>query len=79
MPPPPVPPDPAASEVVSTEGPGDPTVGAGIADTRGVVTSHAPIVSAAHESGLAPAKRPARRTSAYPGTAANDVPGALFG
>ena len=31
---------------VSQEGPGDPTVGAGIADTRGVVTSYAPIVVA---------------------------------
>ncbi len=29
-----------------TDGPGDPTVGAGIADTRGVVTSYAPIVAA---------------------------------
>jgi aquaporin Z len=46
VPPPPVLPDAATSEVVSTEGPGDPTVGAGIADTRGVVSSYAPIVAA---------------------------------
>ncbi len=39
--PPPPPPEP-----VSTAGPGDPTVGAGIADTRTVVRSYAPIAAA---------------------------------
>jgi aquaporin Z len=46
-----VPPPPGPSEVVvtdttSTDGPGDPTVGAGIADTRGVIQSYSPIVAA---------------------------------
>ena len=41
-PPPPLPVD----EPPFTDGPGDPTVGAGIADTRSVITSHAPIVAA---------------------------------
>jgi aquaporin Z len=35
-----------AGDPPSTDGPGDPTVGAGIADTRGVVPSYAPIVAA---------------------------------
>lgn len=43
---PPPPPPPGAAEPVDQEGPGDPTVGAGIADTRHVVTSYAPIVAA---------------------------------
>jgi len=42
VPPPPRPP----VDEVSTEGPGDPTVGAGIADTRSVVQSYAPVVAA---------------------------------
>ena len=42
---PPPPPD-TATELVDDAGPGDPTVGAGIADTRSVVTSYAPIVAA---------------------------------
>jgi aquaporin Z len=46
VPPPPVPPSAVDAEVVSTEGPGDPTVGAGIADTRTVIRSYAPIVAA---------------------------------
>ena len=45
---PPLDPPPAAvaSDAVLDDGPGDPTVGAGIADTRSVVTSYAPIVAA---------------------------------
>lgn len=43
---PPPPPPPGAAEPVEQQGPGDPTVGAGIADTRHVVASHAPIVAA---------------------------------
>ena len=53
MPPPPGPPDAVVGgarrrrrNTVSTAGPGDPTVGAGIADTRSVVPSYAPIVAA---------------------------------
>jgi len=46
----PPPPDPGPPGVVTDEvsqsGPGDPTVGAGIADTRGVVRSYAPIAAA---------------------------------
>jgi aquaporin Z len=41
-----VPPSALEDEAVSTEGPGDPTVGAGIADTRTVIRSYAPIVAA---------------------------------
>jgi aquaporin Z len=41
---PPPPPEPA--EPVEVDGPGDPTVGAGIADTRYVVRSYAPIAAA---------------------------------
>ena len=43
---PPPPPDTAATGPVPDDGPGDPTVGAGIADTRTVLTSYAPIVAA---------------------------------
>jgi aquaporin Z len=46
VPPPPVAPSALEDEAVSTEGPGDPTVGAGIADTRTVIRSYAPIVAA---------------------------------
>ena len=46
MPPPPERPEGLATELVDQEGPGDPTVGAGIADTRTVVRSYAPIVAA---------------------------------
>jgi aquaporin Z len=46
VPPPPDRPDGLATEPVDQEGPGDPTVGAGIADTRTVVRSYAPIVAA---------------------------------
>lgn len=40
------PPAAVSASTVTDEGPGDPTVGAGIADTRSVVTSYAPIVAA---------------------------------
>ena len=46
MPPPPDRPEGLATELVDQEGPGDPTVGAGIADTSTVVRSYAPIVAA---------------------------------
>jgi len=46
VPPPPRPAAPAGPDAVTTAGPGDPTVGAGIADTRSVVQSYAPIVAA---------------------------------
>ena len=52
MEPPAVPPPPDRRMAVAdrapstTAGPGDPTVGAGIADTRSVVRSYAPIVAA---------------------------------
>lgn len=39
------PPETGPAEV-DPDGPGDPTVGAGIADTRGIVTSHAPVAAA---------------------------------
>lgn len=42
----PPPPDAVVTDTTMTDGPGDPTVGAGIADTRGVIQSYAPIVAA---------------------------------
>lgn len=46
MPPSPEPPDAVVTEPVATEVTGDPTVGAGIADTRSVVQSYAPVAAA---------------------------------
>jgi aquaporin Z len=46
MEPPAGPPRPDPAETVERDGPGDPTVGAGIADTRSVVESYAPIAAA---------------------------------